>query len=77
MLPGMAEIDARNPVRHNWRIQAGPNSREKLFFFPTIVLDLSPFERLSFDALISLCLMEEKYWVLSWPHLKLQLTLTL
>ena len=25
MLPGMAEIDARNPVRHNWRIQAGPN----------------------------------------------------
>ena len=54
-----------------------PTSREKLFFFPTIVLDLSPFERLSFDALISLCLMEEKYWVLSWPHLKLQLTLTL
>lgn len=36
-----------------------PTSREKLVFFPTIVLDLSPFERLSFDALISVCLMEE------------------
>lgn len=36
-----------------------PTSREKLVFFPTIVLDLPPFERLSFDALISVCLMEE------------------